>query len=173
VVAVTTADIIGSSRYDTRDRRRLDRVLKPAFRDVERRFPNAVHTKMAFRVTAGDEFQWVMSDVSKSVGALTYFRAVVAGAELAPAHVFRASIGVGEIAVSTRRNPYEEDGSAFAWSRLGLESMGRSRQPLRWTKLITGTSRDDAAADAVLCLMDFVMQGWTKQRRKRSVGTLT
>lgn len=164
LVAVTTADIIGSSRYSARDRRRLGQVLKAAFREVERRYVKAIHTRMTFRITVGDEFQWVMSDVAKSFDALTYLRAVVAGADLVPLPVFRASIGVGEIAVSTRRNPYEEDGSAFARSRLGLEAMTKTRQPMRWTKMIIGVPQSDGATDAVLCLADFMMQGWTTKQ---------
>jgi len=164
LVAVATADVIGSSRYGARDRRQLDQVLRRAFREVEHRYPKAVHTRMTFRITAGDEFQWVMSDVSQTFDALMYLRAVVAGAELVPVPRFRASIGVGDIVVSKRDSPYEEDGSAFARSRLGLQAVTKGRGPLRWTKLITGASESDAAADAVLCLADYMMQGWTTRQ---------
>ena len=37
--------------------------------------------------------------------------------------------------------------------------MGRS--PLRATKLITAVAEVDTAADAVLCLADFIQQSWT------------
>ena len=160
-VAVVTADIIGSTGYSAPDRRRIDALLRRAFRDAERRYPKAVHTRMAFRITTGDEFQWVMSDVSRTFDVLTYLRAVVASAGLVPAVRFRASIGVGGIAVSKRDSPYEEDGVAFARSRAGLEDIAKNRGPLRWTKLITGELRTDAAGDAVLCLADRLMQGWT------------
>jgi len=160
-VAVVTADIIGSTRYGTRDRRRVDGELRQAFDEVRRCYPEAVHTKMAFRVTAGDEFQWVMSDVPRTFEVVMYLRAIVACAGLAPPIRFRASIGVGEIAVSNRENPYEEDGIAFARSRTGLEDMNKVRGPRRWTKLITGTPQSDNAADAVLCLADHMMQDWT------------
>ena len=66
VVAVLTADIIGSSAYSREDRRRLDRVLRRAFADTERHFPKAIHTAMTFRITAGDEFQCVISDVTQA-----------------------------------------------------------------------------------------------------------
>jgi len=37
-IAVLTADIVGSSRYGSADRRKLDEVIHKAFADVERRF---------------------------------------------------------------------------------------------------------------------------------------
>lgn len=51
-VAVVTADIIGSTRYSRPDRRRVDRLLHVAFREVQRRYPRATHTPLSFRITA-------------------------------------------------------------------------------------------------------------------------
>ena len=160
-VAVITGDIIGSSRYPRGDRQRVDRMLRAAFREAERRFPGAMHTRMAFRVTAGDEFQCVVRDVPGVMGILTYLRAVAATGTLEPPLRFRASVGIGDIAVSGRSNPYEEDGVAFARSRRGLEALNERRSPLRWTKLLTGERDKDAAADAVLGLADHLFEGWT------------
>lgn len=161
IVAVMTGDIIGSTRYSPKERQRLDRVLRAAFGDLEKRFPGAVHTRIAFRITAGDEFQCVIRDVPRALEILTYVRAVAATGGLRPPVRFRASLGVGEISVGRRASPYEEDGTAFVRSRQGLDELDKMRSPKRWTKLLTGRRERDRAADAVLCLADYLFERWT------------
>lgn len=161
LVAVVTADIIGSSSYSRDDRRKVDRVLRNAFADTERRFPRSMQTRMAFRITAGDEFQCVIADVAQAFTILTYVRAIAATGGLRPPVRFRASIGVGGMSTPKRASPYEEDGTAFANARHGLEDIVKGRGPLRWTKLVTGAMQLDEPADAVLCLSDYLQQGWT------------
>jgi hypothetical protein len=160
-VAVLTADIVGSSRYSSADRRKLDQVIRKAFADVERRFTDAIHTRLAFRITAGDEFQCVIAAAPHALDILAYFRAVVATGGLTPPVRLRASVGIGEISTPKRENPYEEDGPAFVRARTGLEAIAKARSPARDTTLVTGASDVDAAADAVLCLTDFVQRSWT------------
>ena len=160
-IAVLTADVVGSSRYSSADRRKLDEVIRKAFAEVERRFPDAIHTRLAFRITAGDEFQCVISDAPRALDILTYLRAVVAASGLRPTVRLRASVGIGEISTPKRQNPYEEDGPAFVHARNGLEEIAKARSPLRATKLMTGVAEVDTAADAVLCLTDFIQQSWT------------
>ena len=113
LVAVVTADIIGSTRYSALDRRRVDALLRRAFRDAERRYPEAVHTRMAFRITTGDEFQWVMSDVPRTFDVLMYLRAVAASAGLVPGLRFRASIGHFARACCSARTPILNNWEAF------------------------------------------------------------
>ncbi len=161
LIAVITADVIGSSGYSTDERRSLDRILRAAFRDTEQRFPSAIHTSMAFRVTAGDEFQCVIADVPQVLRVLTYLRTVAASGGLNPPVRFRASIGIGSLSTPKRSNPYEEDGIAFVRARRGLEQLEKSRSPTRRTALISGDEAIDTSADAVLCLADYIMQGWT------------
>ena len=72
-----------------------------------------------------------------------------------------ATLEVGEISVAKRSNPYEEDGPAFVRSRQGLDELDRMRSPKRWTKLLTGQKGRDSAADAVLCLADYLFEHWT------------
>lgn len=124
-VAVITADIIESSRYSRQDRRRLDGILRKAFGKVERRFREGIRTRRAFRITAGDEFQFVVSAIPQAFRVLMYLRALVAAGGLLPPIRFRASIGVGEISVPKRDSPYEEDGVAFVRSRRGLSQRER------------------------------------------------
>ena len=160
-VAVLTADIIQSTRYSRLERQRLNRALLKAFDEVVQRYPKAVHTRLAFRITAGDEFQCVFSDVAKTFDILTYLRATLATTSgLKPIVRFRASIGVGEISVAGRSSPYEEDGEAFAHARRGLEQLEKGRHN-RWTKIVTGQAELDSTADVVLTLSDYLEQGWT------------
>lgn len=158
-VSVLTADIIHSTHYSLQHRRQIDQVLRKSFDEVTRRFPNAVHTRLAFRITAGDEFQCVFLDIPKTFDILTYLRASVAISKVRPIISFRASIGVGEISVSGKSNPYEEDGPAFVLSRRGLEDLANRRQNL--TKMVTGKPELDRYADVILLLLDRLQKNWT------------
>jgi class 3 adenylate cyclase len=66
-VAVLTADIIQSTVYSRAERQRLNRALLKAFDEVVERYPKAVHKRLTFRITAGDEFQCVFSDIPKTL----------------------------------------------------------------------------------------------------------
>jgi len=160
-IAVITADVVGSSKYSAWDRGSLDGILRAAFRETQRRFPEAIHTGLAFRITAGDEFQCVLADAPQVLKVLTYLRAVVATAKLDPPIRFRASIGIGTLSTPKRPNPYEQDGVAFVRARRGLERISKGRRSARWTVLATGGADVDTAAEAVLCLADYIMDGWT------------
>ena len=121
-VAVLTADVVGSSRYSSADRRRLDQILRKAFADVEHRFRNAIYTRLAFRITAGDEFQGVIADARRALDILTYLRAVVAVGGLTPPVHLRASVGIGGVSTPKRDSPYEEDGPSRRSPRLAVPS---------------------------------------------------
>jgi hypothetical protein len=161
VVAVVTADVVASSTYSPADRRRLDGALRRAFRTVERRFSRALLSRPAFRITAGDEFQFVVSDVPEAFRVVTYLRALVAAAGLRPPIRLRAGIGVGEIAITGRLSSYEGDGVAFQLARLALEQAGGTRGLVRWTSLTTGVPEVDDTANILLLLIDRMEQGWT------------
>jgi len=158
-VSVLTADIVHSTRYSSVDRRKVDRVLSKSFDEILEKFPNAVHTPFAFRITAGDEFQCVFRDVSRTFDILTYLRASVAVSKVRPIIFFRASIGVGEITVGGKRSPYEEDGRAFVLSRTGLQDLSKRRQ--NFTKIVTGHPELDRIADVILLFLDRLQKGWT------------
>jgi len=114
---------------------------------------------MAFRITAGDEFQCVFRDVARTFEILTYLRACVASSKVRPIIFFRASIGVGEITVTGKRNPYEQDGRAFVLSRRGLQGLHGRKQSL--TKIVTGKPELDRITDVLLLLLDRLQIGWT------------
>src|SRR5436190_13024616 len=94
IISVVTADIIHSTHYSPGIRRRVNTILKRSFGDLLRKYPKAIHTRLAFRITAGDEFQCVFSSVSQSFDLLTYLRASVATSRIKPIISFRAAIGV-------------------------------------------------------------------------------
>lgn len=156
-VAVLTADIIGSTSFDSVQRRKIDQIIRRSFAETLRRFPDSFHTPFAFRITAGDEFQCVIRDIPKAFDILTYLRACAATKEVYV--YFRASIGVGEIMVTRKSNPYEEDGPAFARSRRGLEELAKSKH--RLTKIIVGQLELDRLLDIVLLLLDRLQEKWT------------
>lgn len=161
LVAVVTGDVIGSSNYAPRERRQLDRELRAAFRQVARAHSTAIYAPLAFRVTAGDEFQCVLSEPTRAFEIVMLLRAIAASSRLRPVVRFRAAIGVGTMSVSRRADPYAADGPAFVMARSGLEAAKRSRTPLRWTTLTTQKPDLDASADVVLALLDGLMSGWT------------
>ena len=158
-VSVLTADIIHSTHYSPSQRRQIDQVLRKAFNEVIRKYPKAVHTQLAFRITAGDEFQCVFLDIPHTFAILTYLRALVATSGVRPIIMFRASIGVGEMSVSGKFSPYEQDGQAFVRSRRGLEELNKRRHSL--TKIVTGESELDRLADVILLLLDRLQKSWT------------
>jgi hypothetical protein len=160
-VAVLTADVILSSHYTPAARRELNASLRRSFRQVERVHDQAIFAPLTFRITAGDEFQCVFSRIESVFDAVTLLRALVATSGIRPLPVFRASIGVGEMTIVNRRDPYEADGPAFSLARTGLEEIQRARSPERWTRLATGVPERDAAVNTVLCLADGLMAAWT------------
>jgi hypothetical protein len=157
-VSVVTADIIHSRRYSPKLRRQINIALKKSFSDLARKYPKAIHTRLAFRITAGDEFQSVFSDVPHTFDLLTYLRASVAISGVRPLILFRAGIGVGGISVGGRSNPYEEDGEAFVRARKALEQL---KKPKRLTKLITENPEIDQVADLILLFLDRMQESWT------------
>ena len=158
IVSVVTADIIKSRHYSPNLRKRVDSVIKRAFADLARKYPEAIHTRLAFRITVGDEFQCVFRDVPHSFDLLTYLRASVALSGVEPLIYFRAAIGVGGISISGKKNPYEEDGEAFARARHGLEQLKKRK---RSTTLITEKPEIDRVADLILSFTDRLQKNWT------------
>jgi hypothetical protein len=158
IVSVVTADIIHSRQYSPNLRRGIDSALKRAFADLARKYPEAIHTKLAFRITVGDEFQCVFSDVLHSFDLLTYLRASIAMSGIKPLVSFRAAIGVGGISIGGKANPYEEDGEAFVRARKGVEQIKKRK---RLTTLITDKPETDRVADLILSFTDRLQKSWT------------
>lgn len=162
-VVVITADIIRSRQYNLASRRKVGELISRVFADdVLPRFKSAMHTKLKFRITAGDEFQWVMKDPVSACRALIAFRAALVCADPKLFVKFRAGLGEGDIAIVQKRNPYREDGAAFILAREALESLSRrTRKADRWTRLLTGSSACDPVIDVILDFVDYFQSRWT------------
>ena len=98
-------------------------------------------------------------DIPSALTILAYLRAAAATSGIRPTITFRSAIGVGEITVSGKPSPYEQDGPAFVRSRRGLEELAKQRQ--RWTKIVTGETEIDRLADVILLLLDRLQKNWT------------
>jgi hypothetical protein len=159
-VAVITADIIGSRQYSGRERGLIDKELRRAIDVATRQYRKFIHTPASFRVTVGDEFQWIVGVPSKAFEILVFLRSLAAGIKVRPMVAFRASIGVGEIAVNTGRSPYEKDGPPFLRSRTGLDFLVDHKR--RWTTLTTGDVFCNRIAETMLTLLDSFQKRWTQ-----------
>lgn len=163
-VAVLTADVVGSTRYDPVERQTLHTLLLDSFRATEKGFPDAWAAGFALRVTAGDEFQGVIATVSVAFQILVFLRSKLALSTLPSTPELRAGIGVGSVTVSGGSSSWEQDGPAFVRSRRALESLGDSRREWRQTAIATGDRHRDDALAAVLGLCDHLQQRWTRQQ---------
>lgn len=158
-VSVLTADIVHSTHYSLSQRHQINQALLKSFKEIEERFPKAIYTPLAFRITAGDEFQCVFREVSQTFDILTYLRASVATSKIRPIIMFRTSIGVGKISVSGKSNPYEQDGPAFVRSRRGLEELYKTRQ--RLTRIVIDDLERARTMNVILLLLDRLQKNWT------------
>lgn len=165
LVAVVTADIIRSRRYDKKARTELDRAVRHAF--TLRQLPGALRgfrvAAAGFHITVGDEFQFVSKDLGLVPPFLTYLRARLVKLPIEPIVQFRASVGIGTVVLGRSGNAYEQDGPAFIASRQGLDAlkeMSRGRDQL--TTVVTGDADRDRAFNALLGLMDHVQGRWTR-----------
>lgn len=161
-VAVLTADVVKSTRYGPSERRELHDLLLETFSAAAEKFPAAWATSLTFSITAGDEFQGVIADVSAAFRILVYVRAELAMSALSSIPELRAGIGLGSVTVPGGTSSWEQDGPAFVRSRRALESLKKSRREWRRTAIVTGDRHRDGALAAVLGLCDHIQQRWTQ-----------
>ena len=95
-VGVVTADIINSRSYDAAARARLNEALRRAFNAIVPA-TNVALAHLDFRVTAGDEFQFVLGDPGRALETVFLMRSRLAQEPMEPMVRFRASIGVGPV----------------------------------------------------------------------------
>lgn len=163
IVAAVTCDIVQSQRYSTEQRRKIDIILKKEFTTVYKVYKDTVHTPTSFNVTVGDEFQFVLSKVEKAYELTVFYRALVSLADLPSMLSFRASIGIGEIAVENKKDSYSQDGKAFHRSRGGINFFRDQKfKGKRRTKIITGDTTLNETLDAILMYQDLLEEKWTR-----------
>lgn len=165
-VAVITGDIIDSRLYSASERKRLNAALGRSVDTATRTLSTKVLARLDFRVTAGDEFQFVLERPDTALATVFLIRSLLAAEPLKPIARFRAAIGVGDAKYrpsrAARLRPYEWDGPPFIMARQGLELIKGTRSPDRWTALVTGDKRSDDEFDVILGLIDHVQKDWTK-----------
>ena len=163
IVAVVTCDVVGSQRYSTEQRRKIDAILKKEFATVSKTYKNAIHTPTSFNVTVGDEFQFVLEKVERAYEVTVFYRSLFATADPSSMFSFRSSIGIGEIAVENKRDSYSQDGQAFHRSRLGANFFRDHKyKGKRRTRIVTGDIHLDETLDMILMYQDLLEEKWTR-----------
>ncbi len=164
-VAVVTGDIIDSRKYAGSARTRLNNALTRGVQLATSTVPRVALTRLDFRITAGDEFQFVLKSPERALEMLILLRSILALESVTPPIRFRAAVGVGAVKYRPSRSaaarPYEWDGPAFVRARSGLDVIKRQRSPERWTTIITGTPAVDVQVDVILGLADHLQRSWT------------
>jgi len=175
-VAAVTCDIIESRRYTGVARQKLNDAVERAFKSITSSNPDLDFTKIDFRITAGDEFQFVLRKPERALDVVIALRSVLAVEGFKPMARFRTAIGVGEAKFRPARRPdqrpYEWDGPAFIYAREGLETIKRQRSPVRWTALRTSNSGSNLQFDVILGLVDQLQHSWTVAQWEAIAWTL-
>jgi hypothetical protein len=157
-IAVVTCDLVKSRLYDARDRQNVQRELLKAWISVEKQFSKGLDTRLSFRVTTGDEFQFVAKGFETALLALTYLRILARQIPVRPLVSIRAAIGIGSRSVVSAKSSYEQDGPAFRAAREQIENLKKKRR-------LTGVAIEKAAVrplcNDIFPLMDRIYVGWT------------
>jgi len=176
LVAAITCDIIDSRRYTGATRQKLNDGIQRAFASITANKTELDVTKIDFRITAGDEFQFILRKPERSLDVVTFLRSTLAVQGFKPMARFRTGIGVGEARYRPSKRadqrPYEWDGPAFVFAREGLEAIKRQRSPDRWTALLTSDAALNRRFDVILGLVDHLQHSWTTAQWEAIVWTL-
>lgn len=164
LATVVTADVVGSKSYDSASRVRLQKELYRGWNLVESYYEGAFRSEMGFRITAGDEFQYICKNFKAAILSFTMLRAYLRTIPVQPIVTIRAAISTGEIVIRRGKNPYEMDGPAFHSARQSIENLKS------WGGLteVRYEQHDDVAATIglFLGLMDKVYEDWTRAQAK-------
>lgn len=165
IVASITCDIQSSSKYSTFDRKEINRILIEKFSTLSNIYRNDIHTPTSFSFIEGDEFQFVLSRPEIAFEVVAFYRILAALEKIHPMLTFRASIGIGEIAIETGTSSYSQDGEAFHLSRLGMKGFTKSREmQKRDTIIITNDKKLNENIDIILMYQDLIKSRWTLEQ---------
>lgn len=146
--AAITADVIGSTDLVRDTGRPVVPVLKRALKSVNERWTHAL--AVPFDISAGDECQGLVSDLSAAFEVLYDLRL-----EMAPLKL-RAGIGVGAISVPLALSTREMEGECFLRAREALERLDKRSV----TGFVMGGGAVEAAIQASLHLVDVALGRW-------------
>ena len=158
VYAVLTGDLIGSSRFNIKDREEILTILKDSFKIIS---PGIIESQ--FVIFRGDSFQGVLSRPEEGLKAALIIRASLLSKFKGKRTRLdaRIAIGIGTIDYLPPDHAGEGDGEAFRNSGPELDKMKKSEQNLiirtPWTE-INEELRTECA------LFDALIQRWTKEQ---------
>lgn len=169
---VVLADLVGSRSLGAGPRR----VVQAAVRDAARGLSEG---PFGFRVTGGDEFEWVLPDRPEAWDLLLRLRLRLACPDGArPAVSLRVGAARGEVWLTGEPDaPYTWDGPCFHRARHAMERLQRPVErahrspkepfapvqlPRPWTVVETGGPQP--LLDATLRLTDRLLAGWTPKQ---------
>ena len=161
MIAVITADLIDSTKYDKKTLAFILEELQKEFKVLEKDYPGQVHFDM-FR---GDSFQGVLKSPEHALRIALRLKATVTKAQLDPM-ISKAVIPVGDVrmAIGVGDGDFPEtqthtaNGEAYQRSgRLldGMKSLGRK------TQFICGEERINDEFDTTFAFLDNVTDRWS------------
>ncbi|MBU4222349.1 MAG: hypothetical protein KKA10_12185 [Euryarchaeota archaeon] len=166
IYAVLTGDLVGYSRFKTRDRKEVLLHLKDSFKNIP---PDISASK--FWVFRGYSFQGILSRPEEALKAALIIRSCLVSRYKGKSSRLdaRIAIGLGAIDYLPRRVG-EGDGEAFRNSGIELDSMKKSEKNLivktPWKEL-NEELRTECA------LLDAVIERWTREQAEAIMYQIT
>ncbi len=160
--AAITCDIINSRKYSSKDRKKINSLLKKGFVECCELIPEAKANKLSFSIVQGDEFQFILDNATFSYEFIVNYRLILSRSDISP--IFRASVGIGEINI-VDENTYKMDGSAFHHSRVGIDLLKTKEYTNRLT-CINYNEKKNIHLDIILKYQDFFESNWTKKQKE-------
>lgn len=157
IYAVLTGDLVGYSRYKTKDRKEVLLHLKDSFKKL----PLDI-TASKFWVFRGDSFQGILSRPEEALKAALIIRSSLVSRYKGKRSRLdaRIAIGIGTVDYLPRRVG-EGDGEAFRNSGMELDGMKKSEKNLI-VKTPWKEHNDELSTECAL--LDAVIERWTKEQ---------
>jgi len=157
IYAVLTGDLVGYSRYKTKDRKEVLLHLKDSFKKLP-----LDSTASKFWVFRGDSFQGILSRPEEALKAALIIRSSLVSRYKGKRSRLdaRIAIGIGTIDYLPHRVG-EGDGEAFRNSGMELDGMKKSEKNLI-VKTPWKERNDELSTECAL--LDAVIERWTKEQ---------
>lgn len=166
--AVITGDIVGSSRLQTNERKKLPKVMRETADALNSAFgKKAVMGVDTFR---GDGWQLVVTNPVKALRIGLFYRAFLRARMDTNKVDTRMAIAVGQIDFIPGKRISEGDGEAFRRSGAALEEMSKRSR----IRLVLGkeTAGDPEAIATVVTLVDALAMNLTEKQAQAITGIL-
>jgi len=151
---VITGDIIKSR--ELKNRPRVQEKLKSVLNRINEKYREYILVN--FSITAGDEFQGLVSEVGKSYAIIKDIEKGIYPLKA------RFGVGVGRIATPLSNNVGEMDGECFIRSREALENAKELNQSIIYN---IGIHEKDISLNTILMLIDAIKKSWKDVHFKR------